>query len=232
MKRLNIRLQPIMSLRTGQLYGYEVLSALPAEINIAKWFEQYDSAELLRLREWQLLTLARHNIIVKLFVNLTTAILASKEGVSTLLKKPLPGVIELQDPAAIARLDASELTLLAENIRQLQHAGMEVWLDDYLSDFRFTLAASALKFDGVKLDCKAFQQYRNDSAGLARIINEARRFGRLVLTEGVESPGDVRTAWLAGADLAQGYYWSEKKIVPVLVTPHADVCVSSHNGNF
>ena len=95
MKRFTIRLQPIMSLTTGQLHGYEVLSEPPAEVNIAEWFEQCSSAQLLQLRKWQLNTLARQRIPVKLFVNLTTTILASEEGAAALLQDPLPGVIEL-----------------------------------------------------------------------------------------------------------------------------------------
>ncbi|WP_411763406.1 EAL domain-containing protein [Enterobacter bugandensis] len=212
MKRFTIRLQPIMSLTTRQLCGYEVLSEPPTEDNIAEWFEQCSSAQLLQLRTWQLKMLESQKITVKLFVNLTTTILASEEGTAALLQGPLPGVVELQDPMAIARLDATRIALLDKNLRRLRHAGMEVWLDDYLSDYGSTLADSGLEFDGVKLDCAAFQQYRNDSAGLAHLIAEARRFGTFVLAEGVESQGDVRAASLAGADLAQGFYWPEKKI--------------------
>ena len=86
---------------------------------------------------------------------------------------------------------------------------MEVWLDDYLSDYGSTLADSGLEFDGVKLDCAAFQQYRNDSAGLAHLIAEARRFGTFVLRKGLRVRR--RQSGIAGgADLAQGFYWPEK----------------------
>ncbi|HHA1716829.1 TPA: EAL domain-containing protein [Enterobacter kobei] len=212
MKRFNIRLQPIMSLIDEQLCGFEVLSEPPSEVNMTEWFERCSTDQLLQLRKWQLMTLAKENLTVKLFINVTTAILVSEEGATALLQDPLPGVIELQDPVALARLDAPRLALLAGNIQRLQDAGMEVWLDDYLCDYGDKLAASGLMFDGVKLDYAAFQQFRNDSARLAMLIDGARRFGRFVLAEGVESQSDARTAWLAGADLAQGFYWPEKKI--------------------
>jgi hypothetical protein len=108
MKRFNIRLQPIMSLTDEQLCGFEVLSEPPSEVNMTEWFERCSTDQLLQLRKWQLMTLAKENLTVKLFINVTTAILASEEGATALLQDPLPGVIELQDPVALARLDAPD----------------------------------------------------------------------------------------------------------------------------
>lgn len=212
MNRFNIRLQPIVSLPSRQVYGYEVLSDVPEGISITKWFEQCGRAPLLQLRASQLETLDRQGIHAKFFVNLTTAILVNDENVAALLREPRPGIIELQDPLALSSLTTCALRHLAVNIRRLQQAGFEIWLDDYLSSYYDTLESAGLRFNGVKLDCAAFRQNCNDVADTARLIGEARRFGSLVLAEGIESLVDLRTACLAGADMAQGFYWPEHRI--------------------
>ena len=207
-----IRLQPIVSLRSRQVFGYEVLSEVPKGINIAEWFEQRGPSQLLQLRTSQLRTLARHGIKAKFFVNLTTATLVNDETVGALLQESSPGIIELQDPLTLSGLTLCALRRLGVNIRRLQQAGYEIWLDDYLSNYHDTLDNAGLRFDGVKLDRAAFQQYRNNVVDATHLINEARRFGALVLAEGIENQHDLRTAWLAGADLAQGFYWPEYSI--------------------
>lgn len=224
MNHFNIRLQPIVSLKSRQIYGYEVLSEVPGESNAAKRFEHCDPAQLLQLRARQLDTLSSQGINTKLFVNLTTGILVNNEAVKTLLLEPSPGVIELQDPQVLPGLMLRTLRQLVLNIRHLQQAGYEIWLDDYDSGYHDTLEQTGLQFDGVKLDYAAFQKYRNDIDGTASLIGEARRFGSLVLAEGIENLDDFRTAGLAGADLAQGFYWPEYRIISTSAHRHTGIC--------
>lgn len=213
MKPTTIRLQPIIAFKTHQLFGYEVLSEAMPGCNNEQTFTQYSSQQLLQLRDWQLTILSRLPIQTRYFINLTSAVLACEKCIASLLQNTLTGVIELQDPEAISLLSPAQFSQLAININRLQLCGIEIWLDDYLSDYISTLRELRIIFDGVKIDRTAFQQYRRDVPGLKQLLNEARHFGSLVLTEGVEDEEDMVTAWLAGADLAQGFFWQECRVL-------------------
>lgn len=208
----DIRLQPIVSLSTHQVFGYEILSVPQTGTDNENRFSQCSNTQLLQLREWQLATLSSPAMVEKLFVNLTTDILLGEDTASYLLHNRIPGVIELQDPQELINLSDSQLKQLAVHINRLQFCDMEIWVDDYQQEYGSTLHRAGIMFDGVKIDRFAFQRHRHNASELSSLIREARCFGKYVLVEGVETPEDMETATHAHADLAQGFYWPEHTV--------------------
>lgn len=117
--------------------------------------------------------------------------------------------IELQDPATLLELDDARLAALCRGLTSLSNAGFPLWLDDYRPCYDAALDRLDWQFDGVKIDRQEFYCYRNAPDALATLIAQTRRYGTIILVEGIETAADLDSVSQSCADLAQGFFWPE-----------------------
>lgn len=111
--------------------------------------------------------------------------------------------IEIQNPNKLFTLSALDLADIRMEIRLLQAAGAEVWLDD-ISETHYTLALD-LGFDGVKLDKSFF--WRVDD--LLSVQEKFHKENISVIVEGVENFDHYSKVSQFEYTLVQGFLWPD-----------------------
>ncbi len=101
-------------------------------------------------------------------------------------------------------------------IRRLQKYGFEVEIDDFGSGYSSLNLLKDLKADILKIDMEFLRETENKSRSktiLNAVIAMAKQLGMPVVSEGVETPAQVKYLREIGCDIFQGYYFS--KPIPV-----------------
>ncbi|MDE6730839.1 MAG: GGDEF and EAL domain-containing protein, partial [Oscillospiraceae bacterium] len=232
-QRIRYAFQSIISAHDGSIYGYEALMRPQSEtlrspmelIRIARTGAKLNEIEqmtwTLALRTFQeqrlLGNIPEH---AKIFVNSLSNCELSPEVIEK---------IE-QDNADI--LDCIVLEILeseAANPEYTQNKKLRIqkWhamtaLDDFGSGYNSEHALITLEPDLIKIDraiisgCDGDMSRKNIISNLVRI---SRSKQILVLAEGVETPGELRTVIECGVDLIQGYYFARPVFEPEPVNP-------------
>lgn len=215
-----IRLQPFISLETGEQTGQEVLSLLSEGIDPELFFQSFTPEVCLLQFFGQLDVVMPMNLATPCFLNLPIRVLAEPECIRLLMQIPPRNrrgvVIELQDPSELVIAEASVIAAVKDGITSLRHDGWSVWLDDLTQDMCNELSRSRLQFDGVKIDSKELVRCRHDAQLLASLVTQARFFvahqENNILIEGVETDSDLACARNSNALWGQGYLWPETKV--------------------
>lgn len=194
-----LRLQPILDLYNGRTVGYEVLSDFAHPTHCESWFYHQSPRRLIDLRRWQLQQLVATPWDGTLFLNLPLAALCLPDITLMLAGESVHTAIELQDPEMLRDLDDERLAALRRGLVSLSNAGFPLWLDDYRPCYDAVLDRLDWQFDGVKIDRQEFYRYRNAPDAVATLIAQTRRYGTIILVEGIET----------AADLARGFFWPE-----------------------
>jgi EAL domain-containing protein (putative c-di-GMP-specific phosphodiesterase class I) len=199
--------QPLVSLSTGRVLGYEALSRFPDPPGRApdSWFSQASRCgmgprlEAVALRA----ALARgHDRPSGTFlsVNLSPSALASHE-VQAVLPADMSGlVVEITEQELANDLDALEAHLAA-----LRDRGARIALDDAGAGYSGLQQVMRVQPDIIKLDRSLVQGVDSDPAKEALIdsfVRFARRTGASVLAEGIETMEELRL--LADLDVSYG----------------------------
>lgn len=208
----SIRLQPIYDLHNAQLYGYEVLSEISPATDNERWFHQQSANQLLALHQWQIQQLQALSIKNKLFLNLPLAALQLPEIDKQLVEGTRDTIIELQDPETLLTMNAVQILKFRQQLAKLSIAGFTIWLDDYRPEYSPILNLLNWRFGGVKIERQVFQMHRNSPDMLIDLVSHARRYGKKIVIEGIETEEDLFTVLQSSADLAQGFLWSELRI--------------------
>ncbi len=198
--------QPLVSLSTGRVLGYEALSRFPDPPGRApdSWFSQAARVgmgprlEALALRA----ALARDGRPAGTFlsVNVSPTALASPE-VQAALPDDMSGlVVEITEQELADDLDALEAQLSA-----LRARGARIALDDAGAGYSGLQQVMRVQPDVIKLDRSLVQGVDQDPAKEALIdsfVRFARRTGAAVLAEGIETMEELRL--LADLDVSYG----------------------------
>ena len=208
----SIRLQPIYHLHNAQLYGYEVLSEISPATDNEQWFHQQSANYLLALHQWQIQQLKALSIKGKLFLNLPFAALQLPAIEKQLVEETRDTIIELQDPETLLTMNAVQIMKFRQQLAKLSIAGFTLWLDDYRPEYSAILNLLNWQFGGIKIERQVFQMQRNSPNMLNDLVSHARRYGKKILIEGIETEEDLFTVLQSSADLAQGFLWSELRI--------------------
>lgn len=205
---LAIALQPIVSLATGQLSGYEALARFPHG-RPDLWFRDAASVglgtelELLAVRA-ALANLGRTGASAYLSVNVSPQTLATPRLLAMLERVPLDRLVfEVTEHATVEDYAALELP-----VTRLRRGGARIAVDDAgagYSSFRHILQ---LRPDIIKLDHTLIRRIDADlalRALAASVVTVAVQLDATVVAEGVETEAELEAVTDLRLDAAQGY---------------------------
>jgi EAL domain-containing protein (putative c-di-GMP-specific phosphodiesterase class I)/ActR/RegA family two-component response regulator len=205
--------QPIVSARSGEIFGYEALlrsaeEALPnpgAVLEVAEKLERLNSlGRAIRQRAADGMQTAQPDTL--LFVNLHTTDLLDPELLSpnsALAKIAHRVVLEITERSSIERIKD-----VRERVAQLRQMGFKIAVDDLGAGYAGLTSFALLEPEIVKLDMSLVRNVHK-SATRQKLIQSmtalCRDMGMLVVGEGVESVEERDTLIELGCDLLQGY---------------------------
>jgi EAL domain-containing protein (putative c-di-GMP-specific phosphodiesterase class I) len=208
---LRTLLQPIVSLPSGQVVGYEALSRGPQGSALETANALFGAGERFNLTVELELACARQAVSLAdrlpagqwLSINLGLAALATPGAVESLAR---PGVVlEITE-----HLPLDEAQAYAGFFAKARSLGARLALDDTGCGFADMEAARAIRPDIAKLCITVTRNADRSLAHLAEIagtVTELRSVGAEVLAEGVETKEQADALTETGASLAQGWYF-------------------------
>lgn len=223
--------QPILSARTGEVFGYELLMRsvvreLPDPLTVLRlaraqgklqhiehltWFKGLEAAQLLAGN----LTASQE---IRFFLNsIGTQGLSQDE--ETLLETRF-GTLLPRVVVEVTEGDRSDLMRTEQKLAFFRRHGGMVAIDDYGAGYNGEVALVLMTADIIKLDIAFVHGVDTDSDKQALIRNlvvYARERGIAVLAEGVETREEMRTLIRVGVDYLQGYYLGRPQYQPMNV---------------
>lgn len=226
---VEVRLQPVVALATGEVVAAEALSYLASGVPVLDVLADAEARGLLPRVEAHLLTSALAARLrvpegALLGINLTAGALLGCASVAVLDALPtLEGlVLELRQDGPWT----SDPDLIAA-IGRMRDRGALLALDDAAYGFQGLLAMAHLRPDWVKVDRSIVTGASDDAvlrASLEMFAQAADRSGSVLVAEGVESEDDARVLRDLGVLFAQGYLFSPP--VPGMVPERIAVLTS------
>lgn len=221
--RFNLLYQPIVTVQSGEIHGYEVLLRLPTDDgqsikpggfipaaerfgliqNIDRWAVEHSMDYLAKLHS--------DNIQTQFSINLSGRAVEDTEllrMIQSILNNtglnPASLLFEITETAAIANLQAAR-----KFIGKLKDLGCRMALDDFGSGFcSFTylkhLPVDSLKIDGAFVQCLA--NAKVDQAMVQSMNQVAHALGKTTIAEFVENKQTFTLLQQYGVDYAQGHF--------------------------
>lgn len=220
-KKIKPVYQPIVSLETGKIYGYEALSRIGLKDCSFNTEEMFHIAEELSC-VWKLEELCRRRSLKfagegklngkKLFVNVDPKVIRDekfKEGATCkYLKKyglkPSDIVFEVTERTSIEDADAFRHTI--DHYRRQQY---RIAIDDYGSEYAGVSRVCALEPHFLKIDMYVIRDI--DKSAIRRSMVESivifcESANIHVIAEGIETKEELETLVQLGVHYGQGYY--------------------------
>jgi EAL domain-containing protein (putative c-di-GMP-specific phosphodiesterase class I) len=223
-ERLRVHLQPVIGLRTGDVWGLEALARFPGhpQPGPAAWFRGAIKAGWGPALETVALCGAL-DILDSLPAGMTLTVNLSPRA---LLR---PDVTELLLDASPSRLlveitehepvrDYPELLLALSDLRG---AGVRIGIDDFGAGHSSLRHVLQLAPDLVKLDISIIRHVDVDPSRQALVeamLVFCGRIGADVIAEGVEEPGELVTLLELGVEYGQGWFLA-RPAAPEVVLP-------------
>lgn len=211
--------QPILSLLSGAVVGYEALIRGPSDSPLHSPVQLFNSALSLGLleplemlcRQISIGAFAAAKVDGLLFLNVNPLLLLTSDHPTGLTKQliqqsgldPSRVVIELSEQYQV---DDADLLLTA--VCHYRELGFLIAIDDLGSGFSGLKLWSELKPDIVKIDRYFIDEVHRDptkKAFVKNIIELAKATGSKVVAEGIETSEELLLCRELGADLGQGY---------------------------
>ncbi|MCL0041841.1 EAL and GGDEF domain-containing protein [Peptococcaceae bacterium] len=219
-KNFNIVYQPLVSLSTGKVIGYEALTRGPKDSILespAKLFPLAEKANLLYAlekvtREKALEKIGQLTDEELLFLNINPSILndpsfsgdRTKEILLKNGKSPQSVVFEITERTAITNFAAFRKAL--EHYRK---QGFKIAIDDVGAGYSSLQSVAELKPDFIKIDRSLIANINMDStkqALLETFITFSRKINSIVIAEGIENEDELEVVTKLGLSIAQGFY--------------------------
>lgn len=97
---------------------------------------------------------------------------------------------------------------MSQKVREFQHAGYQVWMDDFGSEYSSLSSLHNYHFDVIKIDMGFFSHFDDRSRQIiTSVVMMARMLGVQTLAEGVETQEQVSFLKKIGCGRIQGYYY-------------------------
>ena len=233
LKHLNVAYQPIVNGK-GELVAYEALlrwhhalrGVIPPDVFIPVAERSSLIAEIgyYVLRQVCLDMPRLPPVLVNL--NLSANQVASADLLDRMLEilsetgtDPARIVIEITESASLAASDVN-----ARNLKALQNSGFRIALDDFGMGYSEFNQLRALPFDVIKIDKSYIRALGTDvvtDVFVNAVVEIARRSGKLVIAEGIETEDDRLRASAAGCHGFQGYLFGKPAFIDKLATGRA-----------
>ncbi len=203
--------QPVVSLRSGRVEGYEALARFAGPINRPPnaWFEQAHRCGLGNRLEARALATA----IAAGSTRPDGTFLSLNASPSALVSSEVAEVLPERLDNLVIEVTENELALgggrLSEVVVDLRRRGARIAVDDAGAGYAGLAQITALKPDIIKLDRGLINQIEQDPAKVALVdafVRFARKIGAELCAEGIETPGELRALSDLDAGLGQGYH--------------------------
>ncbi len=214
--QLGVVFQPIVSLRTGELFGFEALSrpVNPIYRNIVELIDDAEASGHYAILEKRMVYNAldaymeRHSKYKDkyLFINTAPYATLDERDYNDIRDRYFSHMKVVFEVVERNRMDPEEINLRKSIVTK---AGAKFALDDFGSGYSNHLALLALEPDIIKIDREMVRGIGDDLRKqhmLEDIISYSRYRGTRVLAEGVETRDELETLCRMGIDYAQGYY--------------------------
>ena len=230
---LVLYVQPVVSLRTGEVVGAEGLArwhhpdrgvVMPSEfIPVAEESglvvplgEQMLELGCRQLAAWaEQETTANH----VLSVNVSARQLVQADVVRSVRRAlAITGTDARQLSLEITETALMEdVTAVSRVLRHLRSLGVQLWVDDFGTGYSSLIYLRRLPIDGLKIDrsfVAGVADEDEDRVIVTSIVNLAHSLGLVALAEGVETEAQAGQLRAMGCDLAQGHLWSRPHAPP------------------
>jgi diguanylate cyclase (GGDEF)-like protein len=227
-RELRVFYQPLVSLATGRLAGFEALVRwqhpqqglvlpgkfipLAEETGLILPLGQWVLEEACRqMRAWQNALFADSFLIIS--VNLSSRQFAQEDLVgqiaTTLKDTGLEGrqlKLEITETAVMEDAEAAITTLTV-----LKELGIRMSIDDFGTGYSSMRYLQSLPVDSLKIDylfISRIDRSAEDASIVRAIISLAHRLGKQVVAEGIETEAQLRILQAEGCDYGQGFFYS------------------------
>jgi diguanylate cyclase (GGDEF)-like protein len=226
--QMSVAYQPLFKIETGELYGFEALARWHhpqrGTISPATFVPIAEESDLIlmlsnhmldlacrQLRAWQLAN-PRHADL-RVHVNISGHDLCQPNLASRLTRlllslglRPSHVTLEITENTLMQRLDAA-----LDTMNQLRELGVGLSVDDFGTGYSSLSYLTTLPINSLKID-SSFVQKMHSSAQNSEIVRAVvtlgSALGKLVIAEGVETPGQLAQLRSLGCEFGQGYHFS------------------------
>jgi EAL domain-containing protein (putative c-di-GMP-specific phosphodiesterase class I) len=223
-ERLRVHLQPVVGLRTGDVWGLEALARFPGHPQPGPdaWFRSALRAGWGPALETVALCGALDVLDqlpegMTLTVNLSPAALLRGEVTELLLDAtPRRLLVEITEHDPV-----HDYPPLLRALSSLRAAGIRIGIDDFGAGHSSLRHVLQLAPDVVKLDISIIQHVDVDPSRQALVeamLAFCGRVGAVIIAEGVEEPGELITLLELGVEYGQGWFLA-RPAAPELVLP-------------
>ena len=226
--QLSAAYQPLFKIDSGELYGFEALARWHhpqrGSISPATFVPIAEESDLIlslsnqmleqacrQLRAWQLAN-PRHADL-RLHVNISGHDLCQPNLAGRLTRlllqlglRPSHLTLEITENTLMQRLDGA-----LDTMNQLRELGVGLSVDDFGTGYSSLSYLTTLPINSLKID-SSFVQRMHASAQNSEIVRAVvtlgGALGKLVIAEGVETPGQLAQLRSLGCEFGQGYHFS------------------------
>lgn len=216
--------QPIVSARTGEIFGYEMLMRIFSDIlnnpkkllDIARENEKLDIVEELTFKKgFESYQLNINNIKdKKIFLNSISNVKLADRAMNELLEISNNNlemlVVELTD------LPNADQSLVKEKIERFKNLNAQVAIDNFKHEF-IELVNENIDVDFIKVDMSIInniESFIEQQNALEDIIRFARANNYKVVAVGIKNYEELKIVINSGVDYLQGYYLAEPTVKP------------------
>ncbi|MBY6036470.1 EAL domain-containing protein [Fictibacillus nanhaiensis] len=214
--------QPIIDLKTNNIYGYEFLLR---PVDHGPSFRPYELFQMAERAGMQAHLDARARIAsiqnsassvplgVKRFINFVpSSIYDPNHCLATTFKAAADAGVDPKDLVfeVVETEEINDIKHLKSIFKAYQEQGMKVALDDLGAGHATLSLLKELQPDYVKIDREIVSLCDEDHAKqhmIRQIVDIAKEMGAIVLAEGIERKEEVQIVLQCGVQLAQGYYF-------------------------
>jgi len=236
-KELEVHYQPMVSLQTGELTGFEALVRwrsqdmgliMPGDfIPVAE-----QTGLIVPIGEWVLREACREIGMLErelgrsflLSVNLSPRQIQKQHGLPQAIKRAL---LEAGRPAELVEFEITESMLMNDSaathtaLLQLRALGVRLAIDDFGTGFSSLSYITNFSIDRIKIDRSFIKKCTREGGNMSvvrAIVAMAHGLSMDVVAEGVETAAEFRVLRDEGCDVAQGYYLSRAVAAHELVS--------------
>jgi len=221
-EHISVLTQPIMDLKSGEIYGWEILTRGPKNSpfhNPAELFEFADQAELLPELEWMVIRkalreISERQIKEQVFINITPVSLSDPQLLGRLLEQfkqhdlnTSQIIFEITERHSI-----NDFEQMASILRSYRAQGFRFAVDDAGSGYSSLQSMSELIPDIIKIDKSVIRNIDRESvkqAMLRSLLYFAENINCTVIAEGVEREEEANILLQNKVHMGQGYYFAK-----------------------